>query len=265
MKAFLLTVSVVAVAGLVAYQLGEKFSGVASAVAQSQPDFEWPPRLHETYPDLKLMDQEGEITRLSDYRGKPILIEPIGMSCPGCQAFCGAHERGGYNGVSPQSGLESIDRLVRKHSRFTLSDSEVVHVHLLLYNLNMQAPHPKEAKDWARHFNRDKSKNQLVMVGIPAMIGDASYNMIPGFQLIDRDFVLKVDSTGHHPRHDLFRQLLPQLGSMVRSKDGSSQSRTQEIGPGVVNGYHFSAPPFFCHTTNLRIRLRRGMPHEGQN
>ena len=222
MRGFLLIVAIVAAATTATYQLGAKFPRLAAFLrVRGDQDFAWPPRVGEFYPDLKLIDQEGQVTRLSDYKGKPILIEPIGMSCPGCQAFCGAHELGSYGGVSPQVGLESIHRLLAKHYKLDLESTEVVHVHLLLYNLNMRAPHAKEGKNWARHFSMDKSRNQLVLVGLPSMIGEDSYNMIPGFQLIDRDFKLKVDSTGHKPRHHLYRQLLPELSSMARR--GSSK------------------------------------------
>ncbi len=44
----------------------------------------------------------------------------------------------------------------------------------------------------------------------------ATYQKIPGFHLIDREFVLTHDSSGHHPEDDLYRDLLPALGQMVR-------------------------------------------------
>ena len=49
-------------------------------------DFDWPPKLNEPYPDLQLIDQEGAPTRLSDFKGRIILLEPIGMTCKACQA-----------------------------------------------------------------------------------------------------------------------------------------------------------------------------------
>jgi hypothetical protein len=36
----------------------------------AKTDFSWPPRLNEPYPDLQLIDQEGNTTRLSEFRGK---------------------------------------------------------------------------------------------------------------------------------------------------------------------------------------------------
>jgi hypothetical protein len=53
------------------------------------------------------------------------------------------------------------------------------------------------------------------------MIGDESFAMIPGVQLVDRDFILCVDSTGRsNQQHDLYRDLLPRVPSLL-SSDGT--------------------------------------------
>ena len=42
--------------------------------------FDWPPAAGETYPDVELMDHRGELVKLSSFKGKVLLIEPIGMT-----------------------------------------------------------------------------------------------------------------------------------------------------------------------------------------
>lgn len=42
--------------------------------------FAWPPTLAEPYPDLDLLDHRGELVQLSSFKGKILLIEPIGMT-----------------------------------------------------------------------------------------------------------------------------------------------------------------------------------------
>ena len=164
------------------------------------------------------MDQTGSPTRLSDYKGKVILVEPIGVPCPACQAFCGGNMVGGFQGVQPQPGLPSIQESARQHGRFGLSDERIVKVYLLLYSMNMRAPTPRDAKAWAEHFGMDRKKNEIVLAGLSSMISDESYAMIPGMQLIDQDFILRVDSTGRTSRtHDLYRDLLPRVGQLLRN------------------------------------------------
>jgi cytochrome oxidase Cu insertion factor (SCO1/SenC/PrrC family) len=85
----------------------------SSANLLAATHLDWPPRLNETYPDLVLIDQEGREMRLSSLRGKVILLEPVGLSCPACLAFSGGHLFGPFRGVAPQPNLERIDTYLR--------------------------------------------------------------------------------------------------------------------------------------------------------
>lgn len=177
----------------------------------------WPPRLGEPYPDLELIDQTGQIVRLSSFKGSVVLVEPVGMTCPACQAFAGAHRYGSFEGVAPQRGLLSIEELFPKYTNgLSLSDDRIVLVQLLLYSMSMRAPSPGDARRWAEHFRMDRSKNFIVLAGTKELLGQASYNMIPGFQLVDRNFILRADSTGHRPRHNLWKYLLPMVPQLLQ-------------------------------------------------
>src|SRR5579885_426641 len=52
--------------------------------------FAWPPVNGQAYPDLKLLDQDGHEVALSSFKGKVILLEPVGMTCAACNAYSGA-------------------------------------------------------------------------------------------------------------------------------------------------------------------------------
>ncbi len=178
----------------------------------------WPPQLGKPYPDLRLLDAGGRQVQLSDYRGKVLLIEPIGVDCPACQAFAGAHTEGvgPLRNCTPQQNLKSIEEYTEKYAGVSLDDPRLVYIQLLLYNWTQQAPPTlDEAREWAEHFGADRRPNQLVLVANAEMIGPESYAMIPGFQLVDAEFVLRWDSTGHNPRHDLWSDLLPQLPDLL--------------------------------------------------
>ena len=124
----------------------------------------------------------------------------------------------GFQGVKPQGGLPSIDEMLMKYAgEISLSDDRIALVHLLLYRPGRDGPPNVEmARLWAKHFGIEESGNMFVLVGEPYLIGAASYNMIPGFQLIDADFVLRFDSSGHHPKHNLWRELLPAISPMLK-------------------------------------------------
>jgi thiol-disulfide isomerase/thioredoxin len=221
MKPIFLTAIIVCVATFLAYHYRSELQIAAPIESflhgQPKQDFAWPPQLNEPYPDLHLVDQTGTAVRLSDFKGKIILVELIGIPCPACQAFSGGHKVGGFKGVAPQPDLASIEESARKYGRFDLSNERIVKVHVLLYSMSMRAPTPRDAKAWADHFGLDRSKNEIVLAGLSSMISEETYQMIPGTQLIDQEFILRVDSTGRSARkHDLYRVLLPHVRKLLR-------------------------------------------------
>lgn len=180
-------------------------------------NFAWPPEINEQYPDLQLLDQEGNLTRLSDFRGKIILVEPVGMPCKACQAMAGGHQLGGFDGIQPQPNIPALPDAARTYGDFNLDDDRLVKIYLLLYGMDMQAPTPEDAAAWAEHFKLDRSRNEIVLAGLPEMICPESYAMIPGLQVIDQNFIYRIDATGRaNQRHDLYRFLLPTVGLMLK-------------------------------------------------
>ncbi len=189
--------------------------------ASKKPSHAWPPEVGKPYPDLALVDQTGQRVSLSSFKGRILLIEPIGMNCAACQAFAGGNrtEIGPYEGVSPQADLQSIEEYLPKYADgVKLDDKRIVYVQLLLYSMSMAAPTAEDAKAWAEHFKMDRSKDRLVLAGETYLIVDASYNMIPGFQLVNEEFVLVSDSSGHNPKDNLYTKLLPELGKLLAKK-----------------------------------------------
>jgi hypothetical protein len=184
-------------------------------------EFAWPPVPGEPYPDLKLLDEEGRTVSLSQFKGKVILLEPTAMTCSACQAFSGGNrpDIGAFPGGSPQADLVDIDVGVDRYAGgISLQDPNVVFVQLMLYNSSNQAPSAAEVRKWRDHFKlRQRYPQMVFLVADPRMIGQASYDMIPGFHLIDRDFRFVSDASGHHPRNDLWRDLLPELGRLLRA------------------------------------------------
>ncbi len=178
---------------------------------QAHPEHLWPPVVGQPYPDLQLIDQEGHRTSLSEFRGKVVLLEPIGMPCEACIAFAGGHRRGAYDGVSPQKNLPSIDELSRRFGGVDLDKEDIVVVQVLFYSKSLTAPAPTEVRDWSLHFGLDRSTNRIVLGAEPYLLNAETRAMIPGFQLLDKNFTLRYDSTGHAPSHDLYKELLPNL------------------------------------------------------
>lgn len=183
----------------------------------------WPPEAQEKYPDLLLRDQDGRLTRLSEFKGKVILLEPVGMSCPGCIAFSGGERCGPFLNSPPQPDLQSIEEYARQYGDVELDHPDIVFVQVLFFNQNMQAPTAEEVAAWAEHFGFLRSRNQIVLRGTEQLATVASQSRIPGFHLIDKNFVLRSDSTGDQPDDDLYQHLLPLLRELVEDSEKMSQ------------------------------------------
>lgn len=162
------------------------------------------------------MDHEGKPVTLSSFKGKVILLEPIGMNCPACNAYAGGNQPGmkGFEGTAPQSELWSMEEMISKLSNVEFADPRLVHVQLLLYNMSMQGPTTEDARRWREHFKLDRFPNMVVLAGGKDMVNQASYDMIPGLQLIDKNFVLRYDASGHNPKHS-WRELFGGLREFI--------------------------------------------------
>jgi hypothetical protein len=179
-------------------------------------DTTWPPEAGHPYPDGTFIDQDGNPVKLSSFKGSVLLIEPVGMTCAACQAFSGAHRYGALGEVTPQHGLPSIEELFPQYTNgLSLKNSRIQFIQILFYDMNMKAPTAQDVKEWTRHFRMQRSDNYLVLAAPHAFQGRATSNMIPGFQLVDQDFILRADATGHSPQHDLYRELLPMVRQLL--------------------------------------------------
>jgi hypothetical protein len=177
----------------------------------------WPPQLQRPFAGLALYDHQGAPFSLESLRGKPVFIEFIAMSCAGCQAFSGGNTHGGFDGFAVQADLESIEDYFPRYSGgVSLQDPRFSFVQIIIYNLALRPPSARELAAWRQHFKLDRFSNAYVLGGGEALANRASFNMIPGFMLLSSDLQVLYDATGHRPKHDLYREVLPALGRLLR-------------------------------------------------
>jgi hypothetical protein len=177
----------------------------------------WPPHRGGRYPNLTLYDHRGQLVALASLRGKVILLEPVGMTCEACQSLSGAGKFGCFGHQPAQAGIDALeDYFPRYTGGISLSDPRIAYVQVLLYGLDLHAPSPADAKAWAHHFKFEERSNVYVLAGTPELIGPASFAMIPGFQLIDKNFVLRAWWYGETGTgDDLWTKLLPMVPQLL--------------------------------------------------
>lgn len=215
---FLVLILAVAGGGWWVHKRYAQLAGDLTESAKPLP-FAWPPEVGQPYPDLQLVDDKGQAVSLASYKGKVLVIETAGMSCPACNAFAGANKMGGFSGAQPQGDLSEIEGYVKEYAGGDyLTSPNVVFVQLMLYGPTMQAPTVAELGAWRDHFKlRERFPNMVLVTGGEKLNIPASYRLVPGFQVVDKDFVLRYDATGHRPRHNLYTELLPQFGALARN------------------------------------------------
>ena len=193
----------------------------------------WPPEVGKPYPDLEMVDQKGHAVRLSSFKGKVLLIEPVGMNCPACLSWSGTHRYGAFQGMMGQDNVSAIEEMFPRYAGgISLSDPRIIHLQLLLFNSSMMPTSADDAKAWAGHFQMHRS-NQVVLAGsAPLLVPErhqASYNLVPGFQLVDKNFILQSDSTSDNPKTNLWTELLPMVPRLVQTFAMSVEEAYQSI------------------------------------
>jgi hypothetical protein len=179
----------------------------------------WPPVVGQFYPNVVLKDQTGQVTAISDFRGKVVLVEVVGLTCRACHAFAGGNDSGlgHFRGIKPQRGLGSIEQYAQGYAKLSLDHPDIVFVQLVLYGMDGRSPPTEDdARAWARHFDMDRERNRVVLIGDQRFIRPETRRLIPGFHLIDQSGILRAMSS-NDPRHDsLHGSLLPKLASLVK-------------------------------------------------
>ena len=156
-------------------------------------DHTWPPETGQPYPNLKLQDLAGRPFELASLKGKPLLLHLVGTQSPGSLGFAGALTP--FQGHDPQPGLPTIDDAL-EHYGIDRDDGDFVRVDLLLYQDMYGPPSPEVGRAWAEHLELGARPNVVVLVGTWTYIDPVTLAQIPGVQLVDREFVLRVDAGG---------------------------------------------------------------------
>ena len=176
---------------------------------------DWPPKCGRQFPRFDLFDHAGSRFSFDDLRGKPTVIEFISMTCAACQAFAGGNEFGPYGGLASQPDLLSFEKYFEQYTGFDLYSGEVNYVVVVVYNDKLQSPTARDLYNWRNHFHMQHRDNAFI-VSSSELASKESFEMIPGFMLLDRDQTVIFDSTGHKPKHNLYSELLPGVKDLLR-------------------------------------------------
>ena len=152
--------------------------GILTAVAcrvhtttPSSEGFPWPPSLNERYPEIPFAKPDGSVFKMSDLKGRYVVVHYRGMTCPACQNMAQRRD-------------------------LMWNDPRVMNVDVLLFNGAMKPPTAEDARLWAEKYGFQAAKNERV-VSAPDWthsreLYDTSYRMVVGGQLLDKEGVIRV-------------------------------------------------------------------------
>ncbi len=195
------------------------FSGATPHINKNLPEV-WPPKMNTKYPDIELLDQAGKEVKISDFKGKVILLEFIDITSPISQAQSGA----GLIGAYPAMVNQDVDKhsmpisdLLRRETMgsLMLPHDDIMQVKVIIYGRDGGAGSRDDAMNWADHFDFKTSDNVIVAVPKKDMRGDETSSVLTGFQLIDKNMILRVDSAGVMPKHNLKMTLVPLVSKLL--------------------------------------------------
>ncbi len=181
----------------------------------------WPPRMNQAYPDIELFDQNGRFFKLSDLKGYILVVSYVDMSSPISQAQAGSATFGAYGVTdSVYKNVRPFSQVVSKNApdNFTLPNNNVLEVYILVYTQDGSLPTLNDATKWSQHFKLDLEHGIMVAVPKNDMRNSDTQNIITGYQLIDSNMMLRVDSAGMNAKHSLKMTLIPMLYKLVKAK-----------------------------------------------
>ncbi len=173
-----------------------------------------PPQVQQLYPNYELIDEHGEPVSLRSFQGNVTLIQTVSMGCAICQSFAGAAHYGPFGSVMPHSGVLSFESYLNRFAPGALASGKLQIVQIVFLNTRGEPPSAEELAAWSDHFQL--RKRGIVALGAPMTLSQTvGRKLVPGFQLLDENFILRADSTGSIPRHNFTDQLLPELAKLL--------------------------------------------------
>jgi len=180
----------------------------------------WPPKMNKPYPDLPLVASDGTNFKLANYKGKVIVLSFLDMSSPTAQAQSGAGLSGTY-GVTVDTDplarpFSDIFRTIPESEDMNYPHKDLLEIIVLVYSQDGKQATVDDAQRWADHFDLSADDNVIVAVPAKDIRSDETGEVLNGYQLIDKNMILRVDSSGPSPKHNLKMTLMPLVPKLLR-------------------------------------------------
>ncbi len=182
----------------------------------------WPPAMNQPYPEFSLIDSTGNPFKLADNKGKVIVVEYVDMTSPLSQSYSGAKVKGVYGGTTKtfDESVSSFEEILSRETqaKVVLPNPDILVVKIIIFNENGEQAKATDAELWEKHFGFTRENNYVVCVPEKDIRDKKTEGITPGFQLIDKQFNLRVDSAGPEPKHSLQFSLVTMIPTLLAAE-----------------------------------------------
>ncbi len=181
----------------------------------AQDQASWPPQLGQQFPLMPILTPTLEKRMTDLFKGRATLIEYASMNSAATQALAGSGERGPYGAVARYPSLKVLESYFPDYSN-GIQAGEINRVQILMVDLHAQIVSPGLAQAWNEHFELESKRGRIVLIASAALLQGSGSELIGGFQLLDKNMVVRADATGVRSK-TLFSKLFPALARLARS------------------------------------------------
>lgn len=186
-------------------------------VNRNLPDV-WPPKMNKPYPSFDFLNHKGQAFSLETYKGKTIVVSYVDMSSLVSQAQAGAAVIGPFGVTTEIDKVEqTFADIVRANAKdgFTVPHRNIIQIMVLVYAQDGAQAGVVDAERWSAHFGYNDIENVIVAVPQQDLRDETMQDVMTGFQLIDKNQTLRVDSSGISPKHNVRMTLVPLLQKLA--------------------------------------------------
>jgi hypothetical protein len=130
------------------------------------------------------------------------------------QAFAGANERGGYGYVPLNKNYKSLEQYFPEYAGGVHANS-INLVQIVMANERGESPTAAEVATWSQFFELETRRGRIVLVGSPVLLNRRGFEIVGGFQLLDKHLVVRADATRERSK-TLFSKLFPLIARVSK-------------------------------------------------
>jgi len=174
----------------------------------------------QAFPEIEFGMADKSVKKISDFKGKALLVELVDMASPLSLAWAGAKGRPGPLILfAPQPGVPSLRQSFKK-AGLSLEDPRLVHIQILVLSPERNPMRPWDFERWSRQFHQNLKKPPLLISGAPEFLlppyDDETLSRLPGLFLVDKNGVVRSQAAGVEAERHLQSDLLPAAASLLK-------------------------------------------------